>query len=80
MAITVEGVPESITREQMVEWLASIGIDASHVRLLRVATDGIVVESYALDPSGRRFAMGDEVATHKVSIRIVDPKPPTVVA
>lgn len=68
--------PSSVSRLQVVEWLASIGISADTIRAVHVERDGITVESYATDADGRRFAIGvgDEArsAVHAVVIPITE--------
>jgi hypothetical protein len=81
MPVTVTGIPESISRTALVEWLANVGIDASLVTPegLRVERGAITAEVYALDESGQKYTIGrgDEVrvATHRVCIVITDEEP-----
>lgn len=80
MSITIEGVPEHITRAQVVELLATLGIDAS-----KVARDGGVLiggeavrcRVYATDADGHFYVdqTTGEVAMHEVCIPIVEDQP-----
>lgn len=75
MMISVTGVPESIPRSRLVAILGDLGIDAAQVTRtggIRIDWEGITCEVFAHDEDGRRFAVGDRVATHLVTIRIDD--------
>lgn len=73
MAITIEGVPDSITRDKLADWLAFIGIDIKVVRSLSVDRDGIQVEVNAVTPVGKGFVINDERARHRISIPVGEP-------
>ncbi len=69
---TITGVPESVTYEQVAEFLHALGMDPQHVREFRVHPKAIEAEVYALDENGRRYARGNaEVAVDTVHIPIV---------
>lgn len=75
--LTVTGVPETITRSRLVDWLASVGLEASLVRELTVGRRGITAVVYATNEHGARYVApnGTEAATHTVSIRIEEDVP-----
>jgi hypothetical protein len=74
--LTVTGVPQRISRSQVRDWLAQLGIETTGLRRLEMNRDGIVAEVVALDSEGRPFAVGygddARVATHVVTIKIGD--------
>jgi hypothetical protein len=79
----IDGVPESVTREQVAEWLGWLGVDADDVPLdsaVRLGRSCISVEVYARDPDGKRMILGDDVARHTIAVPLVAPprypKPP----
>ena len=75
MSITIEGVPESITRERLVELLKTLGIDVSLVTRggIHVDRDHIRCEVFAFDENGNRYADAHHnVVTHSIAIPIVD--------
>lgn len=72
--MTIDAVPDSIPLSTLTGWLASMGLDASHLRTLRVGRSlsgmAVIAEVFALDSDGRRFVVDEEVATHEVVIPI----------
>lgn len=62
MTITLEGVPATITRSELVDWLAAIGIDANDVprgATLTLGPTAISIELHARDENGQRFLAPD---------------------
>jgi hypothetical protein len=72
VSITIDGVPESITRQQLADWLAQLGFDSKLLRSLVVSRGAVTAELLALDSKGQRFARDGESATHEVVIRVGD--------
>lgn len=82
-SITIEGVPTSVTREQVSEALRVLGLDADHV-----VSFGGDAECHALHvevhsdgrpavPGRYRWtADGKKPATHRLTIPILDKEPP----
>lgn len=72
--MTIEGVPESVPLEKVVEMLATLGIDAKQVTTegIRITRDAVEVTVFALDGAGRRYIGPDRdgAATHHLCIRI----------
>jgi len=61
-------VPESISLAKIREFVESLGIDATHLREFHCGMDGVYIEAFALDASGKVYANGDEIAMHRISI------------
>lgn len=74
--IKIEGIPETITRQQYVETIRGLGIDPEQLLELRWDHQGIHAVVYALNKDGMRFATGNRPnrrpATHKLFIRVED--------
>jgi len=70
--LTVPGVPEFITREQLAEWLAAIGVEARDLQTLTVGRGGITARVYARNEQGHRYCVGSEPAVHEVVIEVKD--------
>lgn len=71
MAVTIEGVPESLTREQYKSLIAAVGLDTSRVKSLEFRMDGV----YAEVGTGKFDMLPDKPdreATHRVYIPIKD--------
>ncbi|HET7734370.1 MAG TPA: hypothetical protein VFK52_00225 [Nocardioidaceae bacterium] len=77
--MNIKGVPESITRQQVVELLTTLGIDAGVVTRhggVRIHGHAVTAEVYALNEHGERYIGEDDcVATHLLTIRIVEDRP-----
>lgn len=80
-SITIAGVPETITSDQYVALIESIGLSANNLFSLRFATDGIYAEVFARNANGARIIDhsagendGGSVSTvkHTVFIRVED--------
>lgn len=73
--ITITAVPESLTRQDFVDWLASVGIDPSLCKSITIDRDGIHATVYAQAPDGSKYAHwgSDKPATHTLHIRVEDP-------
>ncbi len=74
MTVTINAVPESLTRSQFVDWLASVGIDPTECQSIVLDRNGIHATVYALNDDGCRYVNpgGDEIATHIIHVRIDD--------
>ena len=71
---TITGVPESLTREQYVSLIESVGFDVKDLRSLEFRMDGIYAEVMDRDESGRLHLdeARDEVVTNRVFIPVRD--------
>ncbi len=69
----IDGVPDQITRRQVCDLLTVLGLDPHHVTRdgVHIGPDAIECEVFALDAQGRRFLSGEEVATHRVTVKVV---------
>lgn len=76
MAKTITGVPESITRDQYLSLINSVGFDANEIRELTFATDGIHAEVFERDTNGhpRIDDDGMSVVINSVFIPVEDGK------
>ena len=78
MALTIEGVPESIPLSAVQDFARSLGLDPNIVRRIEVGLDSVGVtavasiEVIARDRSGNAFlaAKSDAVSVHQLAIRI----------
>lgn len=69
----IPGIPESISREDYVRLVESIGLSVTDLRSLEFGHDSIEAEVFARDPeTGRHYAEGNEIATHHIRIKVVD--------
>jgi hypothetical protein len=70
---TVVGVPESLTREQYVSLIESVGFEAKHLRSLEFRMDGIYAEVMDLK-DGKPHIVPDteELAINRVFIPVKD--------
>lgn len=80
MSLTIEGVPSSVTREQVCESIRALGIDPSEVCGLSFGEIAVHVEVYSSErpasrPAWRWMPDGKAVATHRLTIPIVDKDP-----
>jgi hypothetical protein len=74
-SIAIQGVPSSVTREQVVEALRILGLDPFEVVEFSgdSSATALHVTVYALDQDGQRFTVDDKkMATHKVTVPIVE--------
>ena len=76
MTLEIEGVPASVTRQQVVDLLATLGIDANRIPRwsgVHIGIDAIRCTVLALDSDGRPFADDEgNVATHELMIPVED--------
>lgn len=69
------GVPASVTRTKVARLAEALGFDVNELRGLEFHAEAIYAEVLASHPDkepGYRYAVGDQVATHRVCIPIVD--------
>lgn len=66
------GVPESITRKAYLALIESLGLETKDLRSLEFKHNAIYAEVIARDEHGDRYAVGDEIATHRVCVKVVD--------
>lgn len=69
------GVPASVPRYKLARMVESLGLDLKEVRGLEFHPEAIYAEVFARDPideAGNHYAVGDEVATHRICIRVTD--------
>ena len=70
---TIAAVPESITRQQYIDLIESLGFNPHDLKRLTFDRDGICAEVMARDDNGKILIGGpNEIATHKIFIPIVD--------
>jgi hypothetical protein len=74
MSITIDGVPDHLTREQYVAIFSAVGFDPNEVIELRAAPDGVHALVFAQHPDGRRILASDRsgYAKHRVFIPVRD--------
>jgi hypothetical protein len=75
MTMTIDGVPESISRERYLELIAVSGLDINRITQLRFTPAGVYATVYALDESGHPVRSGsdrDSLATHEGFIPVRD--------
>jgi hypothetical protein len=70
---TITSVPESLTREQYVSLIASVGFDTNDLRRLEFRMDGVYAEVFERGKAGIRLDLQtDEVVLNRVFIPIRD--------
>jgi hypothetical protein len=74
MTKSIKGVPESITRQQYVDLINSLGIDPYLLYDLWFGRNTIVATVKALDENGKGYAGEErnEMAKHNIVIKVVD--------
>lgn len=73
MSIEIQGVPESITRQQYINLVAGAGFNPAHVQSLEFRMDGIYAVVHALTEGGtvRTDAQG-EAFLHRIFVPVKD--------
>ena len=70
---TIAAVPESITRQQYIELIESLGFNPNDLRHMTFTLGGIFADVLSRDENGKLMEGGpNEIATHRVHIPIVD--------
>ncbi|WP_433234030.1 hypothetical protein [Actinomadura nitritigenes] len=72
------GVPASVRRAKVARLAEALGFDVEELRALEFRPEAIYAEVLASHPDkgpGHRYAVGGEIATHRVCIPIVDGHP-----
>lgn len=75
MSLTIEGIPESVTRQQVVALLETLGLDPSVVTRdgIHIGWEAVTCTVFALDENGRRYAdTNGEMVCHEVAVRVID--------
>lgn len=75
MAVVVRSVPASVERNAVQSFLESLGIDLGDVlkeSAVVISWDALRCEVVARDADGEIMADGGDIATHHVTIPIVD--------
>jgi hypothetical protein len=75
--VEIAGVPEYITRQQIVDVLASLGIDAEDITRdwgVTINGNGVRAEVFARNAEGKRYVPpgADDCAKHLITIPIKD--------
>lgn len=70
----INGVPETIQRDDYLRLVQSAGFDLPELLSLRFAHNGIYAEVFALNDDGQRFIdeTSGQPATHLIFVRVVD--------
>lgn len=66
----IDTIPESIPRGKVRAILREIGVDPKWCQSLELRPDGIYATMFVKGENGGKVIDGDEVATHKVFIKI----------
>jgi hypothetical protein len=70
--VVLEGVPSSISHEDFLGLVRSIGLDPKNLRSLEFRNPGIYAEVFARNSEGHLIVGDDnEIVTHKVFIPVV---------
>jgi hypothetical protein len=70
---TIAAVPESITRQQYIELIESLGFNPNDLRHMAFGLGGIFAEVVSRDENGKLMhGAPNEIATHTIHIPIVD--------
>ena len=68
----IDGVPNKISRKALAIWVSELGLDASSVTNLEVSPDAIWVTVRALNENLEPYAIGEELATHTLTIEVTN--------
>lgn len=71
-AVTVTGIPESISRELVCQLIQTLGIDPDVIRSLEFHYDCICAEVPAIDTDGQPIVEDDTHLSHQIVIPIRD--------
>ncbi|WP_307076488.1 hypothetical protein [Arthrobacter pascens] len=55
MTMSINGIPESISREAYLSLISATGIDPGSIRKLTLTADGIYAVVFAVDGDGRKI-------------------------
>ena len=72
MALSIDAVPETITREQYLSLIRSVGFEPADIMELRFTTEGIVATVVVRNEAGTLVVDGNEFATHEVFVQVSD--------
>ena len=75
MALTIDGIPESISRADYVALIASLGLDPLRLTHLELRMNGVYAEVKAKNAEGRDFLdpfNKQSIAKHRVFIPVED--------
>lgn len=72
MSVHIDGIPESITRDDYRTLIESVGLTVEALASLEFRPDGIYAEVIARDENGKMIADGEDVARHRVFIKVED--------
>jgi hypothetical protein len=75
MAIKIDGVPESISRDKFIELMEGIGLDPWKLVHLDFGWHSIRATVHATDANGRNYRDPmdrDDLAKHEICIKVVD--------
>lgn len=74
MSITIDGVPESLTRQQYTDLIAAVGFDPHNLASLTFSHVGIHAVVFARGEDGKRVIdeAGEGLAKHDVFIPVKD--------
>lgn len=75
-SVSIDAVPESISREDYVWMLAAVGLNPCDLTEVRFSTKGVYATVFARDAEGRRILDRvdgeDRIAKHEVFIPVTD--------
>ncbi|GAA1065201.1 hypothetical protein [Streptomyces asiaticus] len=63
--MTQPSVPESVSRDAVVDFCKSLGLDPSDVQGLEFSPYGLYVTFFALNATGHKISDGRDAATHR---------------
>ena len=70
MAKTIQGIPESITRDAYLRMFDGLGVDAAQIKEIRFAADGIYASVIERDERGAFRIDGDHLAVSEIFIPV----------
>lgn len=66
--MTLIKLPDTVRRADVLAFTRQVGLDPATVRALEIVTQGVWVTVYAVSPEGRRMAVGEDAACHRLFI------------
>lgn len=73
MSKSIEGIPESFTREQYLSFFRAAGVEPRVIKTLRFLPDGVEAVVFAVDEQGKRTYVPDHECTCKDEGEETDP-------
>lgn len=68
----IHGIPNTIRREALLGAIKALGLDPEETLRLEISHRAVVAEVAAKSENFERFVVGEELATHMLTIEVTD--------